>query len=139
MQVPQSFVDALIFSPGKPNTAYAEYFVGESFLAPLSDMAGAANVVFSPGCRNNWHIQKSTGGGGQVLLCTAGHGYYQEWGKEARPLNAGDVVEIPPNVKHWHGAAPGSWFAHIAISVPGENASTEWMEPVSEEDYGKLF
>ena len=139
MQVPQSFVEDMIFSPGKPNTAYAEYFVGESFLAPLSDMAGAANVTFSPGCRNNWHIHKASQGGGQVLLCTAGHGYYQEWGREAQPLKAGDVVEIPPNVKHWHGAAPGSWFTHIAIGVPGENAATEWLEPVSEEDYGKLF
>ena len=137
MQVPQCFIEQMIFSPGKPNTAYAEYFVGESFLAPLSKEA--ANVTFSPGCRNNWHIHKASKGGGQTLLVTAGHGYYQEWGKDPRPLTAGDVVEIPPNVKHWHGAAPGSWFSHIAISVAGEDASTEWLESVSEEDYGKLF
>lgn len=139
MQIPQSFVDKMIFRPGKPNTAYEEYFVGESFLAPLSGLAGVSNVTFSPGCRNNWHVHKASKGGGQVLLCTAGHGYYQEWGGEPRALNAGDVVDIPPNVKHWHGAAPGSWFTHIAISVPGEDESTEWLEPVSEEAYAKLF
>lgn len=100
---------------------------------------GVANVTFEPGCRNNWHVHQAAKGGGQILLVTAGHGYYQEWEQEARPLKAGDVVVIPPNVKHWHGASHGSWFTHIAIEVPGDDAKTEWLEPVSDEDYAKLW
>lgn len=86
-------------------------------------------------CRNNWHIHHK---GGQILLCTAGRGYYQEWGKEAQELHPGDVVNIPPEVKHWHGAAKDSWFAHLAVEVPAEGASNEWLEVVNEEDYEKL-
>ena len=96
------------------------------------------NVSFEPACRNNWHIHHAEKGGGQILLVTAGRGWYQEWGKEARELHPGDVVNIPANVKHWHGAAADSAFQHLAIEVAGENCNTEWCEPVSDEDYGKL-
>ncbi len=96
------------------------------------------NVTFEPGCRNNWHIHKADKGGGQILLCTGGKGWYQEWGKPAQELNAGDVVHIPAGVKHWHGAAKDSWFVHIAVEVPGENTSSEWCEPVSDEEYNNL-
>ena len=96
------------------------------------------NVTFEPGCRNNWHIHKADKGGGQILLVTGGRGYYQEWGKEAQELKPGDVVVIPANVKHWHGAAKNSWFSHLAVEVPGENTSSEWCEPVSNEEYDKL-
>ena len=98
----------------------------------------SANVTFEPGCRNHWHIHRAKSGGGQILLVTAGHGYYQEWGEKARELHPGDVVNIPANVKHWHGAAPDSWFAHLAVEVPAENGSTEWCEPVAEHEYNKL-
>ena len=125
-----------IFPKGDPNDAYAAYFVGQSYLAPLGDpQLGASNVTFEPGCRNNWHVHHA---GGQVLICVAGRGWYQEWGKEARELRPGDVVVIPPEVKHWHGAARDSWFQHIALAVPAEGASAEWLEPVSGEDYDKL-
>lgn len=124
------------FARGRKNEAYAQYFVGQSYLNMLTT-AGVvtANVTFEPACRNNWHIHHK---GGQILLVTAGRGYYQEWGKEARELHPGDVVNIPPEVKHWHGAAHDSWFAHIAIEVPAEGAKNEWCEPVSNEDYNKL-
>lgn len=124
------------FARGGKNEAYAQYFVGQSYLNMLTT-AGVvtANVTFEPACRNNWHIHHK---GGQILLVTAGRGYYQEWGKEARELHPGDVVNIPPEVKHWHGAAHDSWFAHIAIEVPAEGAKNEWCEPVSNEDYNKL-
>ena len=133
----EAFEKQDVFGIGAPNDAYAQYFIGQSYLKPLT-VPGAcpvflANVTFEPGCRNNWHIHHN---GGQILLCTAGRGYYQEWGKSAQELNPGDVVNIPPEVKHWHGAAPDSWFAHIAISVPGSKA--EWLEPVDEAEYTKL-
>ncbi|MCI1998717.1 MAG: carboxymuconolactone decarboxylase family protein [Olsenella sp.] len=125
-----------VFPMGEPNDAYSQYFVGRSWLAPLGDpQLGAANVTFEPGCRNNWHIHHK---GGQVLICIAGSGWYQEWGKPARALAPGDVVSIPPEVKHWHGAAADSWFQHIALAVPAEGASAEWLEPVSREDYEGL-
>ena len=117
-----------LFPVGEENTAFAQYFIGQSYL-PVS------NVTFEPGCRNNWHIHHK---GGQILLVTDGRGWYQEWGKPARELKPGDTVDIPPEVKHWHGAAKDSWFAHIAISVPAEGASNEWLEPVSDEEYNKL-
>jgi cupin domain protein len=123
-----------LFPQGSPNTVAGQYFSGASYLCPLSDMGvSVSNVTFEPSCRNNWHIHHN---GGQILLCTAGRGYYQEWGKSAQELNPGDVVNIPPEVKHWHGAAPDSWFAHIAISVPVSKA--EWLEPVDEAEYTKL-
>ena len=89
-------------------------------------------------CRNNWHIHHAAKGGGQILVCVAGRGYYQEWGKEPQKLHPGDVINIMPGVKHWHGAAPDSWFSHLAVEVPGENCSSQWCEPVSEEEYQKL-
>ena len=130
-----------IFGIGEPNSAYAKYFIGNSYLKPLTDpkkTVFAANVTFEPGCRNNWHIHKASSGGGQVLLCTDGEGWYQEEGKAAESLKAGDVVTIPANVKHWHGAAKDSWFSHIAIECPGENTSNEWLEAVSDEQYNNL-
>ena len=128
-----------IFEKGDINP-YGKYFIGQSYLAMLTELngVGVANVTFEPGCRNNWHIHHGDKGGGQILLCTAGRGYCQEWGKEAQELHPGDVVAIPTGVKHWHGAAKDSWFTHVAIEVPGEKTSNEWREPVSDEDYNKL-
>lgn len=122
-----------IFGKGIENEAYAQYFSKKSFLNPLTSSGatlGVFNVTFEPGCKNNWHIHNATHGGGQLLLCTAGEGWYQEWGKDRVHLVPGSVVEIPPNVKHWHGAADDSWFSHIAIEIPGENTSTTWLEAV---------
>lgn len=131
--------ESMIFPIGQPNDGFAQYFSGRSFLALLSSsQVGIFNVTFEPSCRNNWHVHHAKSGGGQILVCVAGRGYYQEWGKEARELHAGDVVNIPADVKHWHGAAPDSWFSHLAVEVPGEDNSNEWLEPVSEEEYGKL-
>ena len=125
-----------VFPMGGPNEAFARYFVGQSYLNMLStEQVVIGNVTFEPKCRNNWHIHHK---GGQILLCTAGRGYYQEWGKEAVELHTGDVVHILPEVKHWHGAAADSWFAHLAVEVPAEGAANEWLEPVSDEDYNKL-
>ena len=125
-----------VFPMGEKNEAFAQYFVGQSYLNMLStERVTIGNVTFEPGCRKNWHIHHK---GGQILLCTAGRGYYQEWGKEAQELHPGDVVNIPPEVKHWHGAAKDSWFAHLAVEVPAEGASNEWLEVVNEEDYEKL-
>ncbi len=131
-----------IFGTGKPNVDYAKYFIGNSFLNPLTE-AGAssvflANVTFEPGCRNNWHIHHADKGGGQILICTAGEGWYQEEGKEAVSLKPGMVIVIPANTKHWHGAKNNSWFSHIAVEVPGENTSNEWCEPVTDDEYSKL-
>ena len=128
-----------MFGLGQPNDAYAQYFIGQSYLNLLTtEGVVLSNVTFEPGCRNNWHIHHADKGGGQLLLCTDGRGWYQEWGKEARGLNPGDVVLIPAGVKHWHGAASDSWFSHLAMEVPGENPSNEWLEPVNDEEYGKL-
>jgi len=131
-----------LFGQGQPNTAYAQYFVGNSYLNPLVDPSASpiflANVTFEPGCRNNWHIHHAKRDGGQILICTAGSGWYQEEGKAPQSLVPGQVVVIPANVKHWHGAKKDSWFAHIAVEVPGEEGSTEWCEPVSDEDYERL-
>lgn len=129
---------SMVFPIGQPNDGFAQYFIGQSYLAPVStDQVGIFNVTFEPGCRNNWHIHHADEGGGQILICVAGCGYYQEWGKEARKLLPGDVVNIPVDVKHWHGAAPGSWFSHLAAEVPGVNCSNEWCEPVDDEAYQK--
>lgn len=139
MSEKNEFTEKLIFPMGGENTAYADYFVGKSYLDMLStQQVVIGNVTFEPGCRNNWHIHHAEKGGGQILLVTAGRGYYQEWGKEPRELHPGDVVNIPPEVKHWHGAAPDCWFSHIAIEVPGEETSNQWCEPVSDEEYDKL-
>ena len=126
----------MVFPIGAPNDAYAKYFIGQSYLAPVStEQLGIFNVTFEPGCRNNWHIHHAKNGGGQILICVAGRGFYQEWGKPARELHAGDVVNIPANVKHWHGAAPDSWFSHLAMDVPGKDSSNEWLEAVDDEAY----
>lgn len=129
------------FGQGEPNTAYAKYFVGNSYLKPLTnpnETIFIANVTFEPGCRNNWHIHKAKSGGGQILVCVDGEGWYQEAGEEAQSLKPGDVVTIPAGVKHWHGAKADSWFSHLAIECPGEETSNEWLEAVSDEEYDKL-
>ena len=134
-----AFQREMIFPVGEPNTEYAKYFIGNSYLAPVStEQVPVANVTFEPGCRNNWHIHHATKGGGQMLVCVAGKGWYQEEGKPAVQMLPGDVIHIPANVKHWHGAAADSWFAHLAFEVPGENTSNEWLEPVTEEEYNRL-
>ena len=130
-----------LFGMGEPNIEFAQYFIGNSYLKPLAkteDSLGFANVTFEPRCRNNWHIHKATKGGGQVLICVEGEGWYQEEGKKAQSLKAGDIITIPANIKHWHGAKADSWFSHIAVEVPGENTSNEWLEPVKDEEYDKL-
>lgn len=137
----EEFEKQNVFGTGNANTAYAQYFTGKSFLNSLTNPENGlflANVTFEPGCRNNWHIHHATKGGGQLLVCTAGEGWYQEEGKEAVSLVPGTVITIPAEVKHWHGAKKDSWFSHIAVEVPGKNCSNEWCEPVSDEKYGKL-
>lgn len=129
------------FGQGEPNTAFAKYFIGRSYLKPLTNPKETifiANVTFEPGCRNNWHIHHAKNGGGQILLCVDGEGWYQEEGKPAQSLHPGDVVVIPPEVKHWHGAKANSWFSHLAIECPGEETSNEWLEAVTEEQYAAL-
>lgn len=129
------------FGQGQPNTAYAQYFVGNSYLKPLTDPSETvfvANVTFEPGCRNNWHIHHAKAGGGQLLLCVDGEGWYQEEGKQAQSLKPGDVVTIPAGVKHWHGAKADSWFSHLAVECPGEETSNEWLEAVAEDAYQAL-
>ena len=129
----------MVFPIGTPNNGFAQYFSGRSFLAPVStSQVGIFNVTFEPGCRNNWHIHHAKNGGGQILVCVAGRGYYQEEGKEAIEMKPGDCINIPAEVKHWHGAAADSWFSHLAVEVPGEETSNEWCEPVSDEEYVKL-
>lgn len=131
--------NAMVFPIGAPNDGFAQYFIGQSYLAPLSaSQVGIFNVTFEPGCRNNWHVHHGDQGGGQILVCVAGRGYYQEEGKAAQELHPGDVVNIPAGVKHWHGAAPDSWFSHLAMEVPGKNCSNEWLEPVTDEVYSLL-
>lgn len=128
-----------VFSMGGPNEAYAKYFIGNSYLNMLTrEGVVIGNVTFEPGCRNNWHIHQAEKGGGQILLCANGRGWYQEWGKEARELHAGDVVVIPAGVKHWHGAAADSWFTHLSVEIPGDKSSNEWLEPVDDAEYSKL-
>ncbi len=133
------FEQEMIFPVGEPNTAYARYFTGNSYLARISDsQVPVANVTFEPRCRNNWHIHKATEGGGQMLVGVAGRGWYQEEGKPAQKILPGTVIHIPANVKHWHGAAADSWFAHLAFEVAGENTENVWLEPVTDEEYDKL-
>ena len=129
----------MVFPIGQPNDAYAAYFTGQSYLAPIcTQPVGIYNVTFEPSCRNHWHIHHADENGGQILICVAGNGYYQQEGQPARKLNPGDTVVIPANVKHWHGATSHSWFSHIAVEVPGEDTSNEWCEPVTDEEYDKL-
>ncbi len=139
----QEFDKQNIFGLGKENTAFAQYFLGNSYLnsltVPEESAVFLANVTFEPGYRNNWHIHHAKKGGGQLLICTAGSGWYQEEGKPAISLEPGMVIKIPAEVKHWHGAKADSWFSHIAVEVPGEQTSTEWCEPVEDEKYRKLI
>ena len=139
----EDFEKANIFGMGSPNDAFAQYFIGNSYLNPLNEFGESpvfvANVTFEPGCRNNWHIHKASNGGGQILICIAGEGWYQEEGKEAKSLVPGTVITIPANVKHCHGAKADSWFSHIAVEVPGEDTSNEWLEEVDEEHYKNLI
>lgn len=133
------YQNTVFFPIGEPNDAFAQYFVGQSYLAPVSkEQIPVFNVTFEPGCRNNWHIHHAKAGGGQMLICVGGRGYYQEWGKDAVEMLPGSVVNIPVGVKHWHGAAPDSWFSHLAIEVPGEETGNEWLEAVADTDYNKL-
>ena len=138
----EEFEKRNVFGMGGPNVNYAKYFIGESFLNPLTDFQHGEfpifNVTFEPGCRNNWHIHHADRGGGQILICTAGEGWYQAEGEEPLELNEGSVVVIPAGVKHWHGAKNDSWFSHIALEVPGENCRTEWCEALSDEEYAQL-
>ena len=128
-----------VFPVGFKNDTYAKYFIGQSYINMLSsEQVGIANVTFEPRCRNNWHIHHADKGGGQILIVTAGEGWYQEWGEAPRALKAGDVINIPAEVKHWHGAAKDSWFQHLAIEVPAENGKTEWCEAVTDEHYNSL-
>lgn len=136
-----NFDNQNVFGKGEFNAAYAEYFTGNSYLNPLTNPEVKpffANVTFEPGCRNNWHVHRAKQGGGQILLCVAGRGWYAEYGKPAISLNPGDVVEIPANVKHWHGAKKDSWFSHISVEIPGTDTSNEWLEAVTDEEYEKL-
>ena len=127
---------SIFFPIGAPNDAFSKYFIGKSYLAPVSTkQIPIFNVTFEPGCRNNWHIHRAEAGGGQMLLCVGGRGFYQEWGKEPVEMTPGTVINIPANVKHWHGAAADSWFSHLAVEVPGEAAKTEWLEAVDSEHY----
>lgn len=129
------------FGQGEPNEKYAQYFIGKSYLKPLTNpekTISIANVTFEPGCRNNWHIHHAFKGGGQILICVDGEGWYQEEGKPAQNLKPGDIVTIPAEVKHWHGARTDRWFSHLAVECPGEETSNEWLEPVSDEEYEKL-
>ena len=135
----EAFQREMIFPIGAPNDAFAQYFTGQSYLAPVStSQVPFFNVTFEPGCRNNWHVHKAAAGGGQMLVCVAGRGWYQEEGKPAVEMLPGTVVHIPANVKHWHGAASDSWFAHLAFEIPGESAENVWLEPVTDEEYEKV-
>lgn len=135
----EKFEQEMIFPVGNPNTAYAKYFIGNSYLAPVStEQVKISNVTFEPRCRNNWHIHHATKGGGQMLIGVAGRGWYQEEGKEPVEILPGTVIHIPANVKHWHGAQSDSWFAHLAFEIEGENTSNEWLEPVTDDEYNKL-
>ncbi len=134
-----AFQREMIFPIGEPNTAYARYFIGNSYLAPVSqEQVAIANVTFEPRCRNNWHVHEAASGGGQMLVGVAGRGWYQEAGKPAQEILPGTVIHIPAGVKHWHGAAADSWFAHLAFEVPGERTSNVWLEPVTDEEYDRL-
>lgn len=129
----------MVFPVGFPNDSFAQYFIGQSYLAPIStEQVKIFNVTFEPGCRNHWHVHEADHGGGQILICLSGRGYYQEWGKVAQELHPGDVVNIPTGVKHWHGAACDSWFSHLAVEVPGENCRSRWCEAVDNQEYQAL-
>ncbi len=129
-----------MFPQGQPNDAFAQYFVGQSYLAPLAGgSTPLSNVTFEPSCRNNWHIHHGENGGGdQILICTAGSGWYQADGEEPISMTPGTVVRVPAGTKHWHGATAGSWFSHLAYITPGDDVSNEWLEPVDDDHYNAL-
>ena len=134
----EAYAKTIMFPIGEANNAYAKYFTGQSYLAPVStEQVKIYNVTFEPKCRNNWHIHKAKSGGGQMLIAIGGRGYYQEWGKDPIEMTPGDVINIPANVKHWHGAAD-SWFSHLAVELDGVDTSNEWLEPVTDDVYSKL-
>ncbi len=135
----EMYQNTIFFPIGEKNDAFKDFFVGQSYLAPISkEQMGIFNVTFEPKCRNNWHIHHAKSGGGQILICVGGRGYYQEFGKRAIEMRPGDIINIPANVKHWHGAAKDSWFSHLVIEVPGEKTSNEWLEKVDDKEYNKL-
>ena len=142
IQQKEQFDSYNVFGLGSPNDAYAQYLIGQSYLNPLTEPKDSsvflANVTFEPGCRNHWHIHRANSGGGQILICTAGEGWYQEYGKQAISLCPGMVIPIPANVKHWHGAAADSWMSHVAFEAPGTDCANEWCEPVTDEEYAAL-
>ena len=139
IQDKETFDKANVFGLGAENSAFAQYFIGQSYLKMLTTSGvGIGNVTFEPACRNNWHIHHATKGGGQILICTAGSGWYQEEGKDPVSLEPGTVIVIPPEVKHWHGAKADSWFSHIAFEAPGTETSNEWLEAVDDETYSRL-
>ena len=136
MQTLQDYSKTIMFPIGNKNDAYAKYFIGQSYIAPVStEQVKIYNVTFEPKCRNNWHIHRAKSGGGQMLIAIGGRGYYQEWGKEPIEMNPGDVINILANVKHWHGAAPNSWFSDLALEIDGNETSNEWLEEVSDKEY----
>ena len=134
IQTREEFEASTSYPVGEPNTGYAQYFIGNSYLAPLdAENGGPINVTFEPGCRNNWHIHHHQV---QVLICVAGRGWYQEWGKPAVELKPGVVITVPEGVKHWHGAAKDSWMQHLTYHTHVEKGSShEWLEPVTDEVY----
>lgn len=135
----EEYQKTIMFPIGSPNDSYKQYFIGQSYIAPVStSQVKMYNVTFEPNCRNNWHIHKAKSGGGQILIAIGGRGYYQEWGKDPIEMKQGDVINIPANVKHWHGAAPDNWFSHIAVEVDGTETENIWLEPVDDSEYSKL-
>ena len=135
----EEYAATLMFPLGEYHPEFDRYFTGVVYIQPVSDeQIHMSNLTFEPGCRNHWHVHKAEQGGGQMLLCTGGRGWYQAWGEEAVPMTPGTVVHIPPGVKHWHGAANDSWFSHLAIEIEGVNTGADWYDPVSEEEYQKL-
>ena len=135
----EAYQKTIFFPIGQPNDGFAQYFIGQSYLAPVStSQIPIYNVTFEPGCRNNWHIHHAASGGGQLLICVGGRGFYQAWGEAPVEMVPGTVVNIPAGVKHWHGAAADSWFSHLAMEIPGEQTSNEWCEPVDDESYRKV-
>ena len=134
----EGYQASILFPIGQENTAYNNYFIGQSYLAPIANEGFPIyNVTFEPGCRNHWHTHTAEKGGGQMLICVGGVGYYQEYGKQAIKLFPGDTVTIPANVKHWHGSSKDSWFSHLAFEIPGEKTNTVWHEVVSDDEYLK--
>lgn len=135
----EEYQQQIFFPIGEPNEAFAAYFTGQSYLAEISNRQVLIhNVTFEPGCRNHWHKHSATSGGGQMLICVGGRGWYQERGKEPVELTPGSVVHVPANTEHWHGAAHNTWMSHLAFPVPGENTSNDWLEPVTDHEYNQL-